>query len=275
MNTAELSALRDGINGVVFWGESLLADAAQIELELAGCGLPTPADYHAAGDGDGSFPDDSAGRDWPRLLHELRNGLRGFWDAMNAAHGALDASKELVNAPGSHPVENWSFQLRQRLNSVASWLEATRPVMVAGRRRDPRLPAFVAAVQSGIPGTWRDELARLLDFDARIRTLQNELGIRPGELQAVAGAGAVAELRGGAGGGNHEYLITLQQAAAMVSRSKKTLERRKADDAKFPMPRVAGGGGKPDEYAWPEMRLYLEEQFDRKLPEHFPKSPFV
>lgn len=72
----------------------------------------------------------------------------------------------------------------------------------------------------------------------------------------------------------HEYLVTLQQAAAMVSRSKKTLERRKAKDLKFPMPKVAGGGGKPDEYAWSEMRKYLEAEFDRNLPEHFPTDPF-
>lgn len=77
------------------------------------------------------------------------------------------------------------------------------------------------------------------------------------------------------GGEQHEHLVTLQQAAAMVSRAKKTLERRKANDSKFPMPRVAGGGGKPDEYAWSEMRLYLEGEFDRKLPEQFPAAQFV
>jgi hypothetical protein len=76
-------------------------------------------------------------------------------------------------------------------------------------------------------------------------------------------------------GEQHDHLVTLQQAAAMVSRAKKTLERRKADDPKFPMPRVAGGGGKPTEYAWSEMRLYLEGEFDRKLPEQFPSAQFV
>lgn len=72
----------------------------------------------------------------------------------------------------------------------------------------------------------------------------------------------------------HEQLVTLLQAAAMVSRSKKTLERRKAKPG-FPMPRVAGGGGKPDEYAWSEMRRYLESEFDRTLPEQFPAAQFV
>ena len=66
-----------------------------------------------------------------------------------------------------------------------------------------------------------------------------------------------------------ECLVTLHQAAAMVNRSKKTLERLKtASD--FPMPRVQGSGGKPDEWAWSEIRPYLEKRFDRALPKRFP-----
>jgi hypothetical protein len=64
-----------------------------------------------------------------------------------------------------------------------------------------------------------------------------------------------------------ECLVTLQQAAAMVSRSKKTLERRKGN---MPMPKVSGGGGKPDEWEWAELRPWLEKEFKRKLPERFP-----
>lgn len=64
-----------------------------------------------------------------------------------------------------------------------------------------------------------------------------------------------------------ECLVTLQQAAAMVSRSKKTLERRKKN---MPIPKVSGGGGKPDEWEWSELRPWLEKEFERKLPERFP-----
>jgi hypothetical protein len=70
---------------------------------------------------------------------------------------------------------------------------------------------------------------------------------------------------------NVESLVTLQQAAAMVSRSKKTLERCKRN---MPMPKVSGGGGKPDEWEWAELRPWLEERFDRKLPERFPADKF-
>jgi hypothetical protein len=65
----------------------------------------------------------------------------------------------------------------------------------------------------------------------------------------------------------HEFHVTLLQAASMVSRCKKTLERRKKD---MPHPRVEGGGGKPDEWAWSELRPWLEKEFGRKLPHQFP-----
>jgi hypothetical protein len=64
-----------------------------------------------------------------------------------------------------------------------------------------------------------------------------------------------------------ECLVTLQQAAALVRRSKRTLEKYKE---KMPLPRVEGGGGKPAEWAWSEIRPWLEKAFDRKLPERFP-----
>lgn len=71
--------------------------------------------------------------------------------------------------------------------------------------------------------------------------------------------------------GSAECFVTLQQAAAMVSRSKKTLERRKKE---MPAPKVSGGGGKPDEWAWSELRPWLEKEFERSLPERFPADQF-
>ncbi len=68
----------------------------------------------------------------------------------------------------------------------------------------------------------------------------------------------------------HVCLVTLHQAAAMVNRVKKTLERYKKDDSTMPQPRVSGGGGKPDEWAWAELRPWLEKTFERPLPERFP-----
>jgi len=66
-------------------------------------------------------------------------------------------------------------------------------------------------------------------------------------------------------------LVTLQQAAAMVNRSKRSLERLKP---KMPPPSVQGGGGRPDEWAWSELRPWLEKEFERPLPERFPADRF-
>lgn len=74
-----------------------------------------------------------------------------------------------------------------------------------------------------------------------------------------------------AGDAHAECLVTLYQAAALVNRSKKTLERRKD---RMPLPRVEGGGGKPAEWAWKELRPWLEQEFERSLPERFPADRF-
>ena len=63
--------------------------------------------------------------------------------------------------------------------------------------------------------------------------------------------------------------VTLDQMAAVVSRHKKTLERRKSDGT-LPQPDVHGGGGKPDEWYWSKVKPILEGYYDRKLPARFP-----
>lgn len=64
-------------------------------------------------------------------------------------------------------------------------------------------------------------------------------------------------------------LVTLDEAAAMVHRSKKTLERYLA---KMPTPYVQGGGGKPSLWKWDELRPWLEQQFVPDLPKRFPRN---
>ncbi len=65
--------------------------------------------------------------------------------------------------------------------------------------------------------------------------------------------------------------VTLDQMAAHVNRSKRTLERlKKRSNNPLPPPSVEGGGGKPDEWVWPDVRPWLEKEFKRKLPERFP-----
>lgn len=65
-----------------------------------------------------------------------------------------------------------------------------------------------------------------------------------------------------------EQLVTLDQSAAMVGRSKRTLETYVGKG--LPEPRVKGRGGKPNEYLWGEMRPFLVQTFGRPLPERFP-----
>ncbi|MBI3467504.1 MAG: hypothetical protein HY000_31225 [Planctomycetes bacterium] len=67
-------------------------------------------------------------------------------------------------------------------------------------------------------------------------------------------------------GGGLQQLITLDQAAALVNRKKRSLEKY---IGKMPPPRVIGRGGKPHEWAYDELRPWLEEKFSRRLPETF------
>jgi len=75
------------------------------------------------------------------------------------------------------------------------------------------------------------------------------------------------------GGELPECLVTLQQAAPFVNRSKRTLERLKKRKG-FPRPRIVGGGGKPHEYVWSELRTFLVAYYGRGLPETFPAQRF-
>ncbi|MFI5457595.1 MAG: hypothetical protein ACHRXM_19305, partial [Isosphaerales bacterium] len=63
-------------------------------------------------------------------------------------------------------------------------------------------------------------------------------------------------------------LVTLDQAAARVHRSKRTLERYKTKGT-LPEPTVEGGGGKFALYDWKIMRPWLTKEFGVILPERF------
>lgn len=70
--------------------------------------------------------------------------------------------------------------------------------------------------------------------------------------------------------------VNLDRAAALVHKSKKTLERYKNEqDSDMPEPAVEGGGGKAAEWEWGTLRPWLEKTFNRKLPERFPQMSAV
>jgi hypothetical protein len=66
-------------------------------------------------------------------------------------------------------------------------------------------------------------------------------------------------------------LVTLDQAAAVVHISKRTLERYKTGGA-LPDPIREGGGGKPALYDWKIMGPWLTKTFGINLPEKFPAN---
>jgi hypothetical protein len=66
-------------------------------------------------------------------------------------------------------------------------------------------------------------------------------------------------------------LVTLDQVAAIVHRSKRSLERYKTNGS-LPEPAVKGGGGRPDLWEWKTIRPWLEMTFRIKLPDTFPAS---
>jgi hypothetical protein len=73
--------------------------------------------------------------------------------------------------------------------------------------------------------------------------------------------------------GDTPQYVTLDQMAALVNRSKKTLERAmNAANSDMPKPDVKGGGGRPHEWRWNRIRPWLETMYTRLLPKRFPTA---
>jgi len=66
-----------------------------------------------------------------------------------------------------------------------------------------------------------------------------------------------------------DQYVTLDMMAGLVNRSKKTLERW-LSDGKLPAADVEGGGGKPHEWKWCNIRESLEKESGKQMPERFP-----
>lgn len=130
-------------------------------------------------------------------------------------------------------------------------------------------------------GWLRDTLAkRIRDFDAGmgygrasgIGRAARE-GLQVGKMRAVMRSvlseiQATAESKGGGGTSMPQY-VTMDQAAAIVSRSKRTL-RGYYDNGDMPEPEIRGKGGTPHEWQWEKLRPWLQETFKRPLPERYP-----
>ena len=74
-------------------------------------------------------------------------------------------------------------------------------------------------------------------------------------------------------GNTQPQYITLDRMAALVSRSKQTLENRKTRKKNpLPDPDIPGGGGKADEWEYEKVRPWLEGEFRRMLPDRLPDN---
>jgi hypothetical protein len=73
---------------------------------------------------------------------------------------------------------------------------------------------------------------------------------------------------------SEEGTVTLQQAAAIVNKTKSALVKR-AKKSPMPLPEVEGGECRAAEWEWTTIRPWLEDQFKRKLPEKFPGGRFI
>jgi hypothetical protein len=74
--------------------------------------------------------------------------------------------------------------------------------------------------------------------------------------------------------GNDDNLpqyVTLDRAAALVQRSKRTLEKAiNRGKNPLPDPDIQGTGGRPNEWDWSKIKPWLENEYNRKLPDRFP-----
>lgn len=105
--------------------------------------------------------------------------------------------------------------------------------------------------------------SRLSDLLSSVVRLQDELStLREGLEQAIKEEPAEPE-------SPLDSYVTLDQCAAMVHRSKRTLEHYRD---RLPEPAVEGGGGRPHLWRWSKIRTWLEEIFGLNLPEKYPGS---
>ena len=78
---------------------------------------------------------------------------------------------------------------------------------------------------------------------------------------------------GEADGNELDDLVTLDQAAAMVHRSKRSLQRH-VHKGDLPKADIKGGFGKASRWYWSNLRPSLEKLFVPDLPKKFPYSRF-
>jgi hypothetical protein len=150
--------------------------------------------------------------------------------------------------------------------------ERVGPIGVALYEKWSESEEFLSAIQISKCSRLCFRLESQLRFDFQLARVEVERDF------ALLTARVESELQGPSPIGTSSEIavapqyVTLNQAAAMVNKSKKTLERRKNEKSStMPKPEVEGGGGIADEWLWDTIRPWLEAKYKKKLPVVFPK----
>lgn len=128
-----------------------------------------------------------------------------------------------------------------------------REAMAQGKKHAARMQAYVAKLMSRAAGV---------------------TGQTPGTASSTAAPTAPAAPSSASppppdAAPESDEFVTLDQAAAVVARSKRSLERRLPQ---MPPPHVQGGGGKASLWKWKELRPWLQREYRPDLPERFPRN---
>ncbi len=150
------------------------------------------------------------------------------------------------------------YPARRAQTTLTKWWEDLERDLRHGDEQPPDLPAAVP--------TDTDFIREVLRLEQCARAAADRF-CPPTEPASATGAGKGEEPEPA------PQFVTLDQMAAMVNRSKDTLERKlNVPDSTMPRPDVEGGGGKPHEWRWDRIRPWLVQEFKRDLPERFPAA---
>jgi hypothetical protein len=166
-----------------------------------------------------------------------------------------------VNFPPNNPAWRLEYELGRRDEEIDEWSGEGRRYLFRGR-----------------PEPWRRYGQVVSERDMQSLFAEWRDGCRPPELSPLVVA-AFHDLSQWAADRRPDeppadQYVTLDQAAALVNRRKKTLERYlrqpKSEAARMPEPDVEGTGGKPHEWKWSNLRPWLEKTFGKQLPGRLP-----
>jgi hypothetical protein len=211
-------------------------------------------------------------------LGRALQGRENPWDPLPEA-GQLPW--EWVPVEPDKPGDKPRLSVRSRAYAGQDEWDAGEPIRLQAPVIRDAIPKLLRAIGVKDPREMGQDVGPGYDLKLRMSGIPSVLGVefRHGDerLAREALERAVRYLEALAGrmdarGSDDQLtdLVTLDQCAALVNRKKRTLENYKKT---MPRPKVPGGGGKPHEYAWSEMRPWLEKTFGRSLPQAHPDKP--